>query len=474
MANDDSPFTAPPPVQVRKPRRIRWWLIISIFAVPLLLIWFAIMAVRIGYTLRENRGQKQMFAEIEKLASDGVPIDNESIDALYRSRTSPDHVDEWLELLVQTESPEFKQLVTGVPGIDRTVDDELAFESTLDPDWKYAEVCQRLVDRYQEPIANACRLAADPTPVQFPIFFDSIETQLSELQGLREIGLLVSTDAHVAMHTGDGARAVRDCTALFDIGAHAEAVPGMIPRLVGIAIRQLAIEVLQRLVTHDLLSDDQLRSFNQRLKDHCQIGTRWADTLNEERGLYLPVFLAPAAALQSKKHIPARGHDAVHYIELMRQAIELDADKWPEFYNELGKLEAELRPDKGFSFRNIDRLLTQVVAPAFRALATAFIRDVQAHRLARLAIEIQLYERAHHRWPASLQELGEEASNLRPFGEKPFGTTFNGNEAVVWGFSFADDRLETPDEPIEPDPNQPDTSHNARWIWKLPPSSKNR
>ncbi len=156
-------------------------------------------------------------------------------------------------------------------------------------------------------------------------------------------------------------------------------------------------------------------------------------TLSEERGMYLPVFQNPTAALSSNKPMPARGHDAVFYIEIMRKAMAIDADKWPEFYDDLSRLEAELRPDKGFSFRNLDRLLTHVVAPAYRALGSVFIRNVQANRLARLAIQVRLYQKTHMCWPGSLEDLdGEATKDLHPFGNKPFGFKSDGEQFMVW------------------------------------------
>ncbi len=468
MASNESPFTAPRPASLKNRRRIRWWLIISIFAVPFLLISSAVAVVRVGYTIREHQGQKQMMAEMDKLASEGWPVDNEGIDALYVSRTSPDNVEQWLGLLAHFTAPETKRLNAGVPLLDPTIDDEFAFETVRDPDWKYAEVCQRHVDQQAELIAEAARLAAEPTPVQFPIFFDSMETLLPEVQSLRDLGRLVTIDAHVAIHAGDGTRAARDFELLYNLGDQADAVPGAIPRLVGIALRQLGLEVLQRLVTHDLLSDEQLHEIDRRLQSHCQIGTRWRDILSEERGLYLPAFLNPAMAMPSKKRLPARGHDAVYFIEIIRQGMAIDADKWPEFYEEVKRLEESLRPDKGFSLRNLDRLLTHVVSPAYIAIANALIRSVQANRLARMAIAVRLYQRRHQNWPASLQELGAEASSqLHPFGPKPFGYKLTNDAAVLWGFNLTDEQMETPESPIEPDPNMPGSVYNARWIWQL-------
>ncbi len=470
MAQDHSPFTVPPPAALNRPQRIRWRWIISIFAVPFLLVWLAITMVRVGYTLREQRGQKQMFVEIDKLADEGWPVDDESIEAVYLSRTSPDQVDLWLELLAQFDTPEYKQQSTGVPLIDPMIDDEFAFETVREPQWKYSEVCQRLVDQHSELISRAYHLTTDQPPVQFPIVFDSINTLLPDVQSLRHLGRLMYIDAHVAIHKGDGARGARDFLVIYSLGDHADAVPGAIPKLVGIALRQLAIEVLQRLLSSALLSNEQLLSIDERLKEYCQIGTRWRDTLSEERGMYLPVFQNPAAAMPSKKPMPPRGHDAVFYIEIMRKAMALDADKWPEFYDELIRLEGELRPDKGFSFRNLDRLLTHLVAPAYSALGSAFIRSVQANRLARLAIQVRMYQRTHMRWPTSLQDLDGEATNqLPPFGHKPFGYKLDGEQVTVWGFNMTDSCRETPDAPIEPNLNEPGSVYNARWIWKLQP-----
>ncbi len=120
--------------------------------------------------------------EIDKLANEGWPIDNESIEALYLSRTSPDQVDAWLGLLARFGTSEYKLLSTGVPLIDPMIDDEFAFETVRDPQWKYSDVCQRLVDQHSELISQAHSLTADQPPVQFPIVFDSINTLLPDVQ----------------------------------------------------------------------------------------------------------------------------------------------------------------------------------------------------------------------------------------------------------------------------------------------------
>lgn len=460
--NENKPFEAPPaaPFNSRK-KPVRWWRIFFIFATPIFLISSAVGLFRIGYTIREVNGRMAMAAELERLSSEGFAIDNETTDQLYRSRTSDEYVDEWLEVFAYLDSQEFIESFEGVPMFDKTIDDEQPFESAHSRDWKYAEICSKLVSNNQELLDQMRRLAAEPTAARFPIHFQSIETLLPEVQSLRQVALLLFIDANVAIHTKERDRVVRDIVALYGLTKHADAVPFVVSRLVGISLRRLALDTLKQCIEIDLLQDEQLRSIDEQLQNYCDIGNRWREITSEELGIDLPMFVRPAEG------VPARGYDALYFIGLIRRAMEFQTEDWTELNRSVGELESDLKVDAGFVLNRMDHMLTHLVFPGLHGLSSACINDAQSHRLGRLAIGIRLCAHQTRSLPADLAALSNLTTQLHPAGSKHFGYKLTSEGAVLWGFEFNGKTAETPDSPPETDLSAPNANDNARWIWKL-------
>ncbi len=364
--NEQHPFDAPHTVDVNKRKTgVRWWLIISIFGAPFLLIAFGLFVFRVGYTLRELSGRRAMEVELQKLVSDEYPIDDNSIDELYRSRTSADHTVEWLALFAIVESAEFKESCAGVPALDRTVDDEAPFHAVVSQEWEYADVCSTFTADSEELIEQIRVLAAAPTPTHFPIYFQSNATLLPEVQGVRQLSTIVFVDAQEAIHVRDSDRAMQDILTLYYLANHVDAVPCLVAHLVGTANRRQALQVLQTCVEHDLLQDDQLLQIDAMLEIYCDIGSRWQTFIGEELALSLPAFANPAIVMERSGTLPARGHDAVFYIGLMRRAMKLGTEDWSSFYSAALELEAEVSSSSETFLQSTDRILSHVFAPSF-------------------------------------------------------------------------------------------------------------
>lgn len=245
---DQSPFTAPKLDEPRtRQRGVRWWLILSIFGIPIILLVLATFVLRIGYTLRENSGRRAMVEELHHLASQGYTVDNESTDWLYESRTSAENVESWLELFAAIETPEFAHAYVGVPLLDRSIDDEAPFQDSIDEDWPYADVCSSFVSQPQTQtlIDKVSVLSSAEIPTRFPIKFQSTETLLPEVQSIRQVALIMFVDSQVAFRLRDSQRATRGILTLYSLANQVDAVPCTIPRMVGIAIRRLALQSVQ-------------------------------------------------------------------------------------------------------------------------------------------------------------------------------------------------------------------------------------
>lgn len=462
----NNPFIATdltPPIN--RKTGVRWWLIISILCTPFLLLTLGVFLFRIGFTIREAGGRKAMSVEIQKLAEEGNTIDNETTDLRYRNRTSVENQERWLNLFASLETQEFENAVKGIPRFDPKIDDDQAFKSAASSDWKYAAASESLVSQFHDSIGEIRQLAASPTPVQFPILFQSTETLLPEVQNIRQLTRLVFVDCMVALHRKDNHRATEDIVTLFNLGDHADAVPFVVSRLVGIATRRLALESLQACIQVDLLNDDQLGQIDGKLKGYCDIGNRWRLDISEELGLHLPVFTNPSIAMNSKRPLPARGHDAVYYIDLMRRAMVLDTEDWSAFYSSALELDSELSAPKGVSIQSADRILSNVLAPAFGAIAASKINDAQMHRQARLAILIRMHAHRIKDLPASLRDLSSETAQLHPVGSQSFGYQLESDKAVLWGFDWSNTIRQTPSTPPSAATGEPNWEQNSRLVW---------
>ncbi len=455
--------------QPRK-KRIRWWLIFLIFAVPATLICFTVSLVRIGYTVRERRGQQEMLIEINKLEQEGFPVDDESLAAVYANRTSPDRLEAWLALIEVFKTPEFKARGVGVPEFDPQIDEPFPYRSVESNEWPYAAASIKLVEDSTAMIEEIRRLAKDPVPVQFPIRFQSVSTLLPEVQYTREFARLMAVDAKVAINHRDSARALDDLFTVYQLGDHAAAVPFTVAKLAGAGCRNMALQILQACIQADLFDDEQLRQIDTLLAPRCEIGDQYREIMSEELGSVLPVFMDPTLAMKSKKPLPPRGHDALHYIGMFRRAINVETENWESFHESATQIEDDFYGHgKGLSIAKMDRILSGLFAPLFQLIADVLINHAQLHRQARIAIAIRLYEHEHGTLPANLAELPINLNELQPFGATPFGYQRNDAKAVLWGFHLSDRVKQVPLEVPSCDLGVPFAKENIPFVWEMNP-----
>ena len=461
-------FASTDRVQTPSKKRIRWWLIFSIFAIPFFVIGSVIFVFRVGWTIREFEGRNAMASELQKLIVDGFATSNERISIEYFERTSNQATLDWTKVFEECHSLPFAASTSGVPTLDRKVEiDDFLDDFETSSDWAFAEVCIRFAREQKNLIDQVRHLSFAPTPTYFPIDFQSFETLLPEVQSLRTVACMLRIDAQVAMHQNDTERAFQDILTLFALSKPADAVPFTVSRLVGISIRRMALRALQKAIEQDLLTEPQLLELDRIVENHCDIGDRWRVTMSDEMASSLPVFANPNMSMRTNKRIPARGHDAVYFIGIMRRAIEIPTDDWQILYNSSGELESEILKDSKSITKQVDLILTGILAPAFQSLATALINESQLHRQARIAIAIRMYSREHNKPPIDLSQLPEQVRTLKQFGNLPFGYTVVNQKAVLWGFELSKEVQQTP--LVQPDVDSPNAQSllNLERIWRF-------
>jgi len=449
-----------------KKRLVRWQFVFLIFAVPIAMIGLAIFVFRVGWTIRENQGRQAMEVELAKLVEEGVAIDNQTLSELYFENTSDDQSNEWSDVFSILSSLGFAASATGVPIIDRSVQvDDFADDFDTSSNWQFAENCIRFTAEQKELIAKIHVLACNPQPTSFPIVFQSTETMLPEVQSVRTVALLLRTDAQVALHLDESGRACDDIVSLFEVSKHVDAVPFVVSRLVGIAVRKLALQSLQNAIRLDTLSDEQLAKIDNTIAGHCNINNRWRTLITDELSSNLPVFITPNLSMQTDKFIPARGHDAVFFIDLMRRGAAIPADDWGYLYRTSVELEAELDKSLSSTMGKVDRLLSGLLTPAFGSLATALINDAQLHRQARVAIALRMYDHQHASMPGTLADLPSEIAVLKPYGADPFSYTSESGRPVLWGFWVSKEHQHTPRDIPKTEQPTSESLNNRAIVW---------
>ncbi len=474
--NDQLPYKVPEQVstvgQSPQKRRIRWKLVFAIFAVPFAVLLGLVLLVRIAYTIRESRGRAAMQVELQRLEENGLPVDNETIDQRYSSRTSDAQTDAWLGIFDTVKSSDFKQSCEGIPLLDESIEYD-ATTTILDIVQESPEFQSslRFTQQHAELLSEIRSLAVEPSPVYFPIFFQSLETLLQEVQDTRLLVRMLYTDANVAMHLGNADRAIDDIMAIYGLSEHVRAVPGAVPHLCAIAHRSLALELINEACKRDLFAIEQLRVLDSKVLPHCDIGDKWQRVMAEEMALSLPLFSNPAMTMDKPGRVlPARGHDAIHFIGLMKSALQVPTEDLDEFMDGALGLEKEQESLASGVWGRIDCILTGLISPAFSALACVFINDAQNHRLARVAISVRLFTRTQDKLPTELEDLPGYELLAKPAGERPFGYKVEEDRAVLWGNRFSEKQRSV--EATPPKQDQPGQVNYALLIWTFPRNTR--
>ena len=430
---------------------------------------------RVGWTIREVQGRTAMASEMQKLTDEGFATDNDTNSKAYLESTSDEKSLQWTRVFDACNSLQFMASASGVPILDRKLEiDDFADDFDTSANWSAADVCKRFTSEQKDLLEKVRELASDPTPTYFPIVFQSTETMIPEVQSTRTVAFVLRVDAQVAIHEKDADRAFHDVRTLFALSKHVDAVPFTVPKFVGIAIRRMAIRALQKAVQIDLFAEQQLNELDKILQPYCEIGDRWRVIMSDEMTTNLPVFENPGMSMRTKTRIPARGHDAVYFIHLMRRAIEIQTDDWLHLYQNAGKLENEMLADAKSLPKQVDLILTGILTPAFSSIAELQINESQLHRQARVAIAILLYSRRHNELPNSLSQLPDTVAALKPVGNLPFGYALVDRQSVLWGFEFSKEVQQTPSSlPVVDQPNALSLRNRALVWWFEAPTKLN-
>ena len=441
----------------------RGCLLPAVLILVLMPIVLVTLVVSVWY-LRESSARNRWINRIAELRSQGYPVDNASVEAMYFNRTDETKTREWLDAFQTLESSEFKESASDIPFVksDASV--------PLEGAWSDEKAIRRFLEEWRNFRSELTKLASEAKPVRFPIVFDSFNSRLPYTNKTINAARFLQLCGRVALRDRDSALVCQSIESILGASHVNAEEPMTVSRFVSDAIAGIALDLLQAALERDALNTDDLERLLSKYKLETSIGKDWNVPLMGERGLAIPIFRDPSAAGLTVPHLLTRYSDANYYLDTLEPYQDLPHEDLDAFLSQLDDCDEKNRMllDAG-GFARLDTILTRQILPAYSQFGREIVGRVSFHRLAVLAIGVRLYEDRHGGMPQSLSDLSEfaiDAKELMPSGGKPFGYRIDGSEATLWGFVWGLKNRVSHVPPVT-SRSDPYAELNDKWVWKL-------
>lgn len=422
---------------------------------------------------REYSGSRRLKARIAILKKQGHPIDDATLDEFYKTKTDPTNTDAWLELIARIKAPDFVASSKAIPYLGS----EAEVPILPSEEWTEEQVALAFLKNWKSLYADLLILSVDAKPVRFPIVFDSMQTLLTQTQEMRQFARLLQLSGRIGLRKRDSS-AVRDAIdGLLGLSRVSSGEPLLVSQLVATAIDGVALELLKDGIRHDAINESDLKILLPKVLAAINIGPEWSSAIVGERAIALPIFAdSKKAKSLGVSSVPGRSRDALFYIDISQQILEIPTEPMSEILAKMGETKIEERMMQGNWSAQFDRVLTSQLMPNYAMAVNALIRRALQHRMAATAIGIRLYEDVHFDMPNTLSDLSElaiDTKRLGPKEETSFGYARKGNSAKLWGGGNPDlfSIPKTPPSPIDSETNAAAKAEQERWLWEFLPKS---
>ncbi|HBE66875.1 MAG TPA: hypothetical protein DDW52_01870 [Planctomycetaceae bacterium] len=460
-------------IQVGKSRRGCWLYLLGIvFGLPILLIGLVLLI----FGWRDASAGRRLQQRLDAISSEGLPVDNATMEAYYNSLTTTEQTDDWLAVLEEMQSQEFRDSIEGVPIFDGKVDVETQFVPAGEP-WVHEAATRRFLDRWSSVYRKALQLSIDAEPTRWPMEFDSFNTNLQNTQEMRSVARLISLDGNLALYDQDSGGVRRNVLALARLPRVLEGEPLFVSQLVAAAISSMGVDLFREGVQQGVLDSNDIDRLLREYRNKTNVGQAWRRSIVGERGFAMPVFRDPGVLGDGRALAWFRNNDANTALDIYEKAIEASTEDPAELLKNTQELEAWMQERFGSMnlLQQFDSILSGMLTPAMAAGGRAFSRIAIQHRIAILAGGVRMFEQETGSFPEDLSELskyGIDVSQLQPPGGKPFGYRVEDGEAVLWGFPISvGDVSSTPEQPPSLALGEPNRGYNELWVWRLKPSA---
>jgi hypothetical protein len=315
------------------------------------------------------------------------------------------------------------------------------------------------IERAARAIQEARKLVDYPRG-RFPIAYskDFISTLLPNVQDARSVANVLSNDALFRAQSGDLDGAILNCRALVNNARSLGDEPTLIPQLIRMAIRAIAVGQTERTLGQGEPSADGLAALQRDFEEEAEEPlVRWA--IRGERGgmdQFMQSLQSGSLSVRQMQGLLAggtasktswAGEQMLLYLpgtkvtsraillERMNTMVEISKLPPEEQAGPLKELRAKVAKDP---------LLVREVMPATEKVSEAERRTRGLLRCAAAALAAERYRRDHGRWPEKLDDLKPDYLRgvlLDPYDNQPLRYKNDGDGVVIWclGMDHKDD-----------------------------------
>ena len=278
----------------------------------------------------------------------------------------------------------------------------------------------------------------------------SIDMQLPELGGLRDMQRLLTLQAHWQAAQGHVAEAMTTINAMYRLSDHAGLEPVLITALVTIAMENMAHAALQYLCTHTNVSEEDL----QRVAwPHTPLRQLLSRALHMEEAFGLSAFCSLAEGRHDLSAVIEAGAvaqvdstgladratlalfrifllapDLANYRETMQHQRTVAAQSYSQAKGEWDRLDAEFATQP-------QGILTSLLLSGLRNCSEAVIRAETERHCAQVALAVYRHSLERGHLPESLAQLSPDQMAVVPsdlYNQKPLRMKQSGANVLIY------------------------------------------
>lgn len=466
-----------------EPKRHGWRPLDVMMACMAFLIVILFIAAGVFLYL-EKSGQFAALAEAEakitNLKNRTIPIDFESLEALYNSQTSDTDTAAWIKVFKDLKSNDLEKHIRDV------YDSGDVFDlSDSAADKKKLEQLQELVNLNADFILNIRELASHSKPVRFDIDYASDSQMSYQLSNFREIMRLLTCETAVHLEAKDSTKLVQSLITQLEILSIPQGEDLLVNQLFNAALQGIALGNVKQCLEANVLDQpslEQLSKVLQTLPDHVN---NWRQIVAYERAWMLPYLRGQAKFSSSgnptskdEDDSQANGKDLLNYLNYMARLESVDWSSWKMAKASLEKIEHDLEANVAattFWNRHNWRMTSNTIS-SWTMVGQVLAKNVWIRNQAVLACALRLYQLKHRDFPDRLDQLidvGVDPTKCSSMADLPFGYQRKNDTAYLWGPIQEDFEY-----PFEISPTVPSASSNSsaedrqnieQALWTLKP-----
>lgn len=400
----------------------------------------------------QYRASQRVAGEIQRIRLSNLPVDAETQSQWFIENSSREHSDAWAEILMLGSAVASEtEVLENLPYLGNA-----AIPASIDPDkpWPSEPVVAQWLEMAKPLIDKIHLVSRSKKPTWQPLTFEGIETLLEPIQNSRNLARILQVEVEHALYVGDSERAMRGLQSLDGLAYAFDWNICLVTDLVGIALRGIQFSMIQRSLSLDIWTDEQLAELSSQLGQRQDLAKRWRATIAGERGLTIDEVINHGARVDSGG---PSGFAFLFSIPSVQESLLVAYSKMEPIadqgFDNLKKNAQEFEDrlaDAIGSGLSIDNMGVTMLIPAVQAFAAAVIRSEDSRRFTLTAIGIKRYQLAKGQFPeglAQLNDIGLEPSDWTTVGGGVFGYT-KGAVAYLWSYSFRDKEVIASERPV--------------------------